>query len=90
MENLIERSVITNINKCKTDMESFKFVGEDNLETLENSEILEVNTEDNATLNSLEHFINNKLYDTLVNKIQDEVKNAINAHMFMKGGGGQT
>ena len=81
VENLIERCVITNINKGKTDMESIKFVGEDNLETLENSEILEVNTEDNANLNSLEHFINNKFYGTLVNKIQDEVKNAVNANM---------
>ena len=35
MENLIERFVITNINKGKTDMEFFKFVGEDNLETSE-------------------------------------------------------
>ena len=77
VENLIQikRSVITNINQDKTDMESFKFVGEDNLETVNNSEILEVNTEDNANLNSLEHFINNKLYETLVNKIQDEDKN---------------
>ena len=84
VENLIERCIITNINKGKTDMESFKFVGNENLETLENSEILEVQREDNENLNSLDHFINNKFCETLVNKIQDEVKNAINATCSLK------
>ena len=70
---MIERCIITDINKGKTDMESFKFVGDENLETLGNSKILEVQTEDNENLNLLEHFINNKFYETLVNKIQDEV-----------------
>ena len=65
-------------------MESFKFVGEDNLETLGNSEILEVQTEANANLNSLENFINNKFYETLVNKIRDEVQNAINVTCSLK------
>ena len=49
-------------------MESFKLITDENLE---NSETETTNR------NSLEDFINEKFYETLVNKIKDEIKNAI-------------
>ena len=68
INNLLKRNIIVDINKGKTDIESFKFVTDENLE---NSETETTNR------NSLEDFINEKFYETLVNKIKDEVKNAI-------------
>ena len=61
-----------NISKGKTDMDSFKFVSH---ESLENLKILE--TQATTNCESLENIINDKFYETLVNKIKNEVKNAI-------------
>ena len=65
INNLLKRNIIVDINKGKSDIESFKFVTDENVE---NSETETTNR------NSLEDFINEKFYETLVNKIKDEVK----------------
>ena len=75
VKNLVERNIITNINKDKPDMESFKLVSTEIMETDndKNNKIGDDNTQ------STEQYINDKFYETLTNKIKQEVKNAIKA-----------
>ena len=70
VKNLLDRNIIININERKIDMESFKFI------TDENVEILEVENQAVKNCDSLENFINDKLYETLVYKIKEEIKHA--------------
>ena len=78
INNLLHRNIITNTNNGKIDMESFKLVADENLETLE------AETQVDTNCKSLENFINLKFYETLVDKIKDEVKNAINESSLLK------
>ena len=75
VNNLLERNIITNINKDKPDMESFKLVSTENMET-ENDKNNKIGNENTQ---STEQYITDKFYETLTNKIKQEVKNAIKA-----------
>lgn len=76
IDNLLSRNIITDINKKKNtpDMESFKIVEEENLENLNIQD-----EDDENTITSLENFIHDKFYETLINKIREEVKTVVNS-----------
>ena len=73
VNNLVERGVL--INKGKGDNESF-FISETNLglatEGEENS---------NDELRNLKSYIDDKLYEVLINKIKTEVKNVVSCEI---------
>ena len=85
IEDLLSRNILVNINKNKIGSEeSFKIV-DSNCEREGVSPELKDGDDQNQTCDALQDFINDKFHNILIEKINIEVKNALNKTLIAEG-----
>ena len=88
IDHLLERDIIYNKNSGKVDkMESFKITNDEedqcNTQTQTQTETI-LHDGGDGDVESLEEFINESFYETLINKIKEEIKIAVKDELYNK------